>query len=110
MSNNNNSEEKDEETTDELKSQQRKLINKIEELAQSMEKFNIAEYLQLINNPKRFFWINFLGGVFRGFGIAVGITILGAMIIYFLQRLVMLNLPLIGDFIAELVRIVQQHL
>ena len=89
---------------------QRRLLAKLEEVSQGMQKFNIAEYIQLLNDPKRFFWINFLGGVFRGIGIAVGMTIFGAMIIYFMQRLVMLNLPLIGDFIAELIRIVQQHL
>ncbi len=95
---------------DELKEQQKYLIRKIEELAQNMEKYNIAEYIQLLNDPKRFFWVNFLGGVIRGFGIAVGLTILGALLIYFLQQLVVLNLPLIGDFIAELVKIVQENL
>lgn len=99
-----------EQTEDELKKQQKILIEKIEKLAQNMEKYNIAEYIQLINNPRRFFWLNFLSGMFRGLGIAVGLTILGALVIYLLQRLVMLNLPVIGDFIAELIKIVQQHL
>ncbi|UMZ73283.1 DUF5665 domain-containing protein [Natranaerofaba carboxydovora] len=94
----------------ELKDQQKLLIEKIEELVQSMEKYNIAEYIQLLNDPKKYFWVNFLAGVIRGLGIAVGMTILGAILIYFLQRLVVLNLPLIGDFIAEIVRIVQNHL
>ncbi len=94
----------------ELKKQQRVLIDKIEELAQNMEKYNIAEYIQLLNDPKRFFWVNFIGGVVRGVGIAVGMTILGAILIYFLQQIVVLNLPLIGDFIAEIVKIVQEHL
>ena len=94
----------------ELKEQQKLLIEKIEELVQSMEKYNIAEYIQMLNDPKKYFWVNFLAGVIRGLGIAVGMTILGAIVIYFLQQLVVLNLPLIGDFIAEVVKIVQQHL
>ena len=94
----------------ELKEQQKLLIEKIEELAQNMEKYNIAEYIEMLNNPKRYFWVNFLAGIIRGLGIAVGMTILGAILIYFLQQLVVLNLPLIGDFIAEIVKIVQQHL
>lgn len=94
----------------ELKKQQKLLLERIEELAQNMEKYNIAEYIQLLNDPKRFFWLNFLAGIIRGLGIAVGMTILGAILIYFLQQLVVLNLPLIGDFIAEIVKIVQQHM
>ncbi|MGI6317165.1 MAG: DUF5665 domain-containing protein [Dethiobacteria bacterium] len=70
----------------------------------------MAEYMNLINNPRRYMMVNFLGGLFRGFGIALGMTILGAFVLYMLQRLVVLNLPVIGDFIAELVRIVLTYI
>lgn len=85
-------------------------MDKIAELSQHLEKFNIAEYLEQLNNPRRYLMVNFMGGLFRGFGIALGMTILGAFVLFILQRLVVLNLPLIGDFIAELVRIVLTYL
>ncbi len=88
----------------------KELIEKIEKLSQDMEKFNLAEYLQLINNPRRFLWINFLSGLFRGLGIALGATFLAAIFLWMVQRVVVLNLPLIGDFIAEIVKIVQNQL
>nr|WP_241420958.1 DUF5665 domain-containing protein [Candidatus Contubernalis alkalaceticus] len=88
----------------------RELNEKMEKLSQDMERFNLAEYLELLNNPRRYLWLNFAGGLFRGLGIALGATILGALVLYMLQRLVVLNLPVIGDLIAELVRIVQVHL
>ena len=88
----------------------KELNEKLEKLSQDMERFNLAEYLELLNNPRRYMWINFVGGLFRGLGIALGATILGALVLYLLQRLVVLNLPVIGDSIAELVRIVQMHL
>jgi len=83
---------------------------KIEELAIQIEKLNLAEYLDLLRNPRRLIFTNFLAGLARGFGMAVGFTLLGAMLIYFLQRLVVLRLPLIGDFIADIIRIVQYEL
>lgn len=89
---------------------QRQLILKLDQISQEMEKFNIAEYIALLNKPKRYLFINFMGGIARGLGIAIGATLLAAAVIYFMQRLVMLNLPLIGDFIADLVRIVTQQL
>lgn len=60
--------------------------------------------------PGKLLWINFLIGVFRGVGMAVGFTVLGAVLIYILKKLVVLNIPLIGNFIAEIAKIVQQHL
>ncbi len=83
------------------------LEEKISELAEKMEKMKLAEYVQLLNNPWRLLYINFLAGLARGVGIAVGFTILGAVVLYFLKVLVMLNLPLISEFLAEIVRMVQ---
>ena len=79
-------------------------------LLQEIDKFNPAEYMELLNNPRRFFWVNFLGGVGRGVGAALGATIVAAIVITILRRLVLLNLPIIGDYIAELIQIVQNHL
>ncbi len=87
-----------------------RLNHRVARLLQEIDKFNIAEYMELLNSPRRFFWINFLGGLARGLGAALGATILGAIIIYMLQRAVILNLPLIGDFIADIVRIVQSRM
>jgi hypothetical protein len=70
----------------------------------------LAEYVNLLENPKRLLYINFIAGVARGLGVAVGFAILGAIIIYVLQRVVALNLPIIGKFIAEIVTIVQTNL
>ncbi|MDO9534557.1 MAG: DUF5665 domain-containing protein [Bacillota bacterium] len=80
------------------------------ELSQQMEKFNLAEYMNHLNNPRRYLMLNFMGGLFRGFGIALGMTILGAIALYILQRLVVLNLPIIGDFLADLIKIVLAYL
>lgn len=89
---------------------QQMLLEKMVELSQQLEKFNLAEYMSLLNNPRRYLLVNFIGGLVRGLGLALGMTILGALVLYILQRLVVLNLPLIGDFIAELVRIVLTYL
>ena len=86
------------------------LGNKIDELSLNMEKLGIAEYVAMIENPRRLFWVNFWQGVARGFGMAIGFTILAALVVYILQRIVVLNTPLIGSFIAEIVDIVQNQL
>ncbi len=88
----------------------RRLLIKLGRLSRELEKFNIAEYIGALNNPRRYLIINFAGGVARGLGFAVGATLLAGLAVYLLQRVVMLNLPVIGGFIAELVKIVNQQL
>ncbi|QNO16329.1 hypothetical protein HYG86_16910 [Alkalicella caledoniensis] len=85
------------------------LLDRIEDLSLKMERMQLAEYMNMLNDPKRYLMVNFLGGVARGLGMAVGFTLLGALVIYFLQRVVLLNLPVIGDFIADIVRLVQNQ-
>jgi len=87
-----------------------KLKNRVQLLADALDKMRLAEYVEYLNNTKRMLIVNFIGGLFRGFGMAIGFTLLGAVVIYILRRLVMMNLPIIGDFIAEIVKLVQRHL
>lgn len=75
-----------------------------------LEKSRIAEYTELLNRPWRLIWLNLLSGSARGVGIAIGFTFFAATIIYLLQLLGALNLPIIGDYIADVVRIVQRQL
>ncbi|NLW49179.1 MAG: hypothetical protein GXY86_17830 [Firmicutes bacterium] len=75
-----------------------------------MERANLAEFMQLVQNPVRLIFLNFLSGLARGFGIAIGLTIIASLFLLFLTRVASLNLPIIGKFVAELVRIVNQQL
>lgn len=88
----------------------RRLSEKIDELSVNLEKMKLAEYVEMMENPRRLLYMNFMMGLVRGFGMAIGFTILAALVLWFMQRLVVLNLPLIGDFIADIVRLVQHEL
>lgn len=89
---------------------QEELKDKIERLNINIEKSKIFDYVDLLGNTKRLLYINFISGIARGFGMAVGFTVLGAISIYLLQKIIAWNIPLIGDFIAEIVKIVQKSL
>lgn len=81
-----------------------------QQLAITLEKSRIREYNELLLSPRRLIWNNLLGGMARGVGIAIGLTVITATLLYFLQMLGALNLPIIGDYIADIVRIVQKQL
>lgn len=89
---------------------QKGLEERIAGLALSMEKMKLAEYVSLLEHPWQLMYINFIAGLARGVGIAVGFTILGAVLLYFLRMLVVLNLPWIGGIIAEIVQMVQMKI
>jgi hypothetical protein len=87
------------------------IINKkIDRIALNMEKFKLVDYVYYLENPRKMFYSNFIGGLARGFGAAIGFTLLGALFIYLLQAVVRMNLPVIGEFISEIVNIVQDNM
>jgi hypothetical protein len=83
------------------------LIRQIDRWIAAMERLRLSDYVRYVDDRKRMFWTNFWGGVARGVGMAVGFTILGALLVLILQDLARRNLPLIGDALAEIVRVVQ---
>ena len=86
----------------------KKVLNdNIEKLLYSLEKSNIEEIMNILGSKKEIAKRNFIAGIFRGIGIGVGVTIITAVIIYFLQKLVRLNLPIIGKYIYDIVEIIE---
>lgn len=86
------------------------LPERLEKLTFAIEKMNLAEYTTLLQNPLRLLWVNFLAGSARGLGLGFGFAILSALLLYILRGLMLANLPVIGDFIATIVRLVEHNL
>lgn len=84
--------------------------NQVTVLADLLEKMRLAEYIAYLNRPVRLLLINFAVGLLRGLGAAVGASLLFGLVIIWLKDLGMLNLPVIGGIIAELVKIVNSHI
>lgn len=86
------------------------LVRRLEHIAQRMEQMHLDRYLRYVHNWRRRLLMDFLGGIVRGVGFSVGFTVLGALLLYILRNIALANLPVIGEFLAELVRIVEQKL
>lgn len=86
------------------------LAKKMEEILFRLEGLRLSEYLAYVGDRRRMLRSHFLAGVARGLGTAVGFTILGAVLVAILQRLAQENLPVIGDFLARIVTLVQRRL
>ena len=86
----------------------KKINKKIDKINNMLEKSNIIEISYLIGNKKEILKRNLIAGIARGVGIGIGVTIVTALIIYLLRKIIMLNLHVIGDDIAEIVEIVER--
>lgn len=79
----------------------------LEKLILIIERSRIRDYMYLTDSKRRLFIINFIAGVAKGFGQAIGFTILAAVVLALLFSWV--DLPIIGRYIAKLLNIVQQY-
>ncbi|MGN1384149.1 MAG: DUF5665 domain-containing protein [Clostridia bacterium] len=89
------------------KKREKELINKIEKINYILSKNEILDLMELLGNSKKFLFRNFLSGIIKGIGTGIGFTILTAIIIIILQRIVTLNIPVIGKYISDIVEIVK---
>ena len=69
---------------------------------------NLYDLIYVMGSKKEIIKRNLLAGIARGIGGGIGFTIITAVIIYFLQRIVRLNIPIIGEYINDIVEIVQK--
>ena len=100
--------EKDPQRTSEHTEDQLARLERVtEELTRTMEKTRIAEYVQYLDRPWKLIWTNFLIGIARGLGSTIGLAVVIGLMVFFLQHILMLNLPVISDWIADFIRMVQ---
>ena len=84
------------------------LKKQLNNLIQALEQSNLQELIYILGNKKEIIIRNTLAGIFRGIGIGIGVTIVTAILIIILRNLVTLNIPIIGEYIADIVKIVER--
>ena len=85
------------------------LSQKLDEVNDMLEKSNLREITYLLGNKKQIFLRNLFAGISRGIGIGIGVTVITALLVIILRRIVMLNIPVIGEFVSDIVDIVERR-
>lgn len=85
-----------------------RLNSSIEKLSEMLEKGNLVELTYILGSKKEIIKRNLMAGIFRGVGIGIGVTIITAILVMLLQKIVTLNIPVIGEYIADIVEIVER--
>ncbi len=88
----------------------KKINKKIDDINEKIDKSRIVEISYIIGDKKEIIKRNLLAGISRGIGIGIGITLISSAIVYLLQKIIKLNIPILGEYIADIVAIVKGNL
>ena len=88
---------------------------KLEQSATQIKNMVSSEFrdiLDFVKKPWKLIWVNFLIGIARGIGLVIGMTIFGAVIVALIFFVLhkMVDLPLIGTFVAQIITEVKHQL
>jgi len=84
------------------------LNKKLDNLNYVLSKNRVIDLIELLGDGKAFFFRNIWSGIIKGVGIGIGVTVITAILVFVLQKIVTLNIPVIGEYIADIVDIVQK--
>lgn len=81
---------------------------KLENLNYALTKSKLLDLVELLGDKKQLLFRNIWTGIAKGIGIGIGVTIITAIIVIILQKVVTWNIPVIGEYIADIVDIVEK--
>ena len=91
------------------KSKLEKLIKSIDNLNYALIKNRFIDLSEILGNRKELIKRNLISGISKGIGVGIGFTLLTAILVIILQKIVTLNIPVIGDYISDIVDIVEKN-
>lgn len=86
----------------------KELNKKLDHINYVMSKNHILDLAELLGNRKQLLVRNIWSGIAKGIGIGIGVTLITAILVVILQKIVTLNIPVIGEYIADIVDIVER--
>lgn len=84
------------------------LKEQIDKLNYNLNKNKFIDLIEILGNKKEIIFRNLFSGIWKGIGIGIGVTLVTAVIIVILQKIIKLNIPIISEYITDIVEIVKK--
>ncbi|ODP30388.1 DUF5665 domain-containing protein [Paenibacillus sp. PK4536] len=84
----------------ELRHEVKRLNERLDQIAESLDKAEIQDIIENYSSVKRRLVVNFVAGAARGLGLSLGTIVILAILGFILSQMV--SLPLIGNYIAQI--------
>ena len=85
-------------------------LRRIERMERALERLRLDEYVAYVTDRKRMALDSLLWGVCRGLGFTLGFSVLSAVLAVLLRGVVTDNIPVIGGFLAEVIRAIEARM
>lgn len=82
-----------------------KQVEQLDKIARRLENSGVAEYVKLSQRTGKILWLNFLSGMARGLGFALGTTLVLAVLYKILARIINMNIPYLTELLQHIVGI-----
>ncbi|MDD2430341.1 MAG: DUF5665 domain-containing protein [Firmicutes bacterium] len=89
-----------------MEDQRKKLAKLLEELQVEMK----SAYWLSEKRTWYLLWRQFIAGLARGVGTALGATLIAGLVFYIIGTLASMNLPIISQFLARLITLTQMNM
>ena len=84
---------------------EKKLLNN---LNNTLNKNKVLELIEIAGDSRKYLVRNFMSGISKGIGIGIGFSIITALIVYVMQKIIRLNIPVLSQYISDIVEIVER--
>ena len=85
-----------------------KLLIQLNNLNNTLNKNKILELIEIAGDSRKYLVRNFMSGISKGIGIGIGFSIITALIVYVMQKIIRLNIPVLSQYISDIVEIVER--
>lgn len=79
----------------------------LDSIEKNFKHIDITDYVYFTSSPYKRLLSNFLNGIARGVGSAVGVSVVFAIIVIVLKWLAGINIPLISDLLSWLISTIE---
>lgn len=86
-----------------------RINKKIDNINDRLLKNNLIDISEIVGSRYELLKRNLISGIFKGMGIGIGFTIITAVIVIIMQKIVKLNIPIIGEYVSDIVEIVEKN-
>jgi hypothetical protein len=76
----------------------------LERLLRIFDMVGFNDFMKFLSSPRRILLWNFVAGMAKGFGIVVGMTLVVALLVWVLTKMV--DFPLIGEYFQKILELV----
>ncbi len=85
-----------------------KLLIQLNNLNNTLNKNKVLELIEIAGDSRKYLVRNFMSGISKGIGIGIGFSIITALIVYVMQKIIRLNIPVLSQYISDIVEIVER--